>query len=65
MIEYKEIDGRKVGIAYINDDHELVEKDQATLMKMTFEDGDVSYVEVNGGPKLEDDPGEVEDNDVS
>ena len=34
-------------------------------MKMTFEDGDVSYVEVNGGPKLEDDPGEVEDNDVS
>ena len=43
MIEHTEIDGRGVTIAYLLDDFTPADKDTATMVKMIYDDGEVSF----------------------
>jgi len=43
MITYETIDGRKATIAYINDELEPVDRDEATMIKIIFDDGEIRF----------------------
>ena len=58
MIEKTEVDGRKATVAYINDDCEPCDKDEATLAKVIFDDGDTLWLSMK---KAEPESGKAED----
>jgi hypothetical protein len=56
MIEFTKIDGRNAVVCYVDDDFRPVDKDDATLVKVRFETGDVMFmtparISVNGVPQ--------------
>jgi len=44
MIERQEVDGRQATVCYFNDDFETCEPDEATLVKVVFDDGEVAFL---------------------
>ena len=61
MIERSEVDGRPATLFWIMDDFDPADRDDATLCKVVYDDGDVAFVAVNVD---EDEPAEDEFNEA-
>jgi hypothetical protein len=59
MIERQTVDGREATIAYMTADFEPADKDDAELIKVLFDDGDIAFLV----PKKAEDKDVVPDED--
>jgi hypothetical protein len=44
MIEHREIDGRPASVVYLDEDMAPAERDDATIVKILFDDGEIKWL---------------------
>ena len=59
MIERRQIDGKQSTVAYLNNDFEPCDPEDAELVKVIFDNGDVLWLTANGSRESMDSRSEI------